>query len=174
MNALPRRILVPVEFERASRRAVRYARALASVSRGEICLLHVMPVPGGQTPTEDARFWRGLAERTLSGVAERMRLAPGTVTCVLSGPVAATIGKYAEDHDFDLIVLTGRCQPDWHGSLLGTTATAILRHSRVPVLVVPTCPRHDARAEGDAEEPVAVAASRTVERRRTARPGARG
>jgi nucleotide-binding universal stress UspA family protein len=168
MNALPRRILVPVEFESASRRAIRYARALSSVSRGEICLLHVMPMPGGNAPTEDERFWRGLAERTLSGVAERMRLAPGTVTCVLSGPVAPAIGKYAEDNDFDLIVLTGRCQPDWHGSLLGSTATAILRHSRVPVLVVPTCPRHETRAEDDTEEPAAVAAaSRTLERRRT-------
>lgn len=167
MNALPRRILVPVEFESASRRAIRYARALASVSRGEICLLHVMPLPAGKAGTRDERFWTSLAERTLSGVAERMRLAPGTMTAVLSGPVAATIGRYAEDHDFDLIVVTGRRQPDWHGSLLGSTATAILRHSRVPVLVVPTCTRRETRAEDDAAEPEAVAgAPRAVERRR--------
>jgi nucleotide-binding universal stress UspA family protein len=167
MTPLPRRILVPVEFERASRRAVRYARALSAVSHGEICLLHVMPGPSGRGATEDDHFWLGLAERTLSGVAERMRLAPGTTTAVVSGPVAATIGKYAEDHDFDLIVVTGRNQPDWHGSLLGSTATAILRHSRIPVLVVPCCTKRDRRREDDAAEPATVGvAPRTVERRR--------
>jgi nucleotide-binding universal stress UspA family protein len=167
MNALPRRILVPVEFDRDSRRAIRYARALSSAARGEICLLHVMPAAGGSHATEEDRWWTELAERTLAGLAERMRLAPGTVTCVLHGPLVATIGKYADDNDFDLIVVTGRRQPDWHGSLLGSTATAILRHSRVPVLVVPTCPRRVSRAEEEAEEPAAaVDAGRTVERRR--------
>ncbi|HEX6323177.1 MAG TPA: universal stress protein [Vicinamibacterales bacterium] len=168
MNVLPRRILVPVEFERASRRAVRYARALASVSRGEICLLHVMPGPAATPATENERWWRSLAERTLSGLAERMRLAPGTETCVLSGPVAPTIGRYAEDHDFDLIVVSGRREPDWHGSLLGSTATAILRHSRVPVLVVPTCAKRETRPDDQTAEPVeAAVALRAVERRRT-------
>lgn len=168
MNALPRRILVPVEFDRDARRAIRYARALSSVARGEICLLHVMPAPGGSHDTEGDRWWTDLAERTLAGLAERMRLAPGTVTCVLRGPLVATIAKYAEDNDFDLIVVTGRREPDWHGSLLGSTATAILRHSRVPVLVVPTCTKRERRAEEDTEQPAAVlAAPRTVERRRT-------
>lgn len=137
MKALPRRILVPVDFERGSRRALRYARALASASHGEICLLHVVPMPPGHRMAASDRWWMELAERTLAGVRDRARLAPGTTTEVLQGQVAPLVGKYACDNNFDLVVLSGRTTPDWHGSLLGTTATSILRHTRVPVLIVP-------------------------------------
>lgn len=151
MTSLPRRILVPVDFERPSRRAVRYARALAAASKGEVCLLHVVPMPAGHTPGARDRWVIGLAERTLAGVAERTRLAPGTSTCVLSGPVAPSIGAYAFDEGFDLVILSGRTQPDWHGSLLGPTAKAVLRHSRVPVLVVPAARARASRADAPRE-----------------------
>ena len=141
MSGLPRRILVPVDFERGSRRALRYARALASASRGEICLLHVVPMPPGHRMTASDKWWMALAQRTLAGVMERARLAPGTATEVLQGLVAPLVGKYACDNRFDLVILSGRATPDWHGSLLGTTATAILRHTRVPVLIVPGAAR---------------------------------
>lgn len=141
MSGPPRRILVPIDFDRRSRRTVRYARALACATKADICLLHVMPMPPGRPLTAKDRWWIDLAERTLAGVAERARLAPGSSTCVLTGPVPTSIGQYAVDNDFDLVILSGRGHPDWHGSLLGPTASAILRHSRVPVLVVPATRR---------------------------------
>ena len=144
MNALPRRILVPIDFDQRSRRAVRYARALACVVNAEICLLHVMPTPAGHALTTKDRWWIDLAERTLAGVAERARLAPGWSTQVITGPIPASIGQYAIDNHFDLVILSGRGHPDWHGSLLGPTAHAILRHSRVPVLIVPVARRASA------------------------------
>lgn len=145
------RILVPVDFERGSRRALRYARALASISKGEICLLHVVPAPAGQA---DDRWWIDLAERTLAGLADRARLAPGTATAVLSGPVAPLIARYACEQKFDLVILSGRSQPDWHGSFLGSTAAAIIRQCRVPVLIVP-CARA-ARTESEQDDTAAV------------------
>jgi len=138
MSGVARRILVPIDFERGSRRAVRYARALAAASNGEICLLHVVPAPPGHAPTSSDKWWMTLAERTLAGLAERARLKPGTSTYVVRGAVAPSIGNFACENHFDLVILSGRSQPDWHGSLLGSTASAILRHARVPVLIVPT------------------------------------
>jgi universal stress protein F len=138
MPTLPRRILVPVDFDRGSRRALRYARALAAASGAEIALLHVIAMPAGHPETKTDRWWKSLAVKTLAGVADSARLPPGTRTDVVAGDVAMAISKYACDEAFDLIILSGRHRPDWHGSLLGTTATAILRHARVPVLVVPS------------------------------------
>jgi nucleotide-binding universal stress UspA family protein len=131
---LPRRILVPVDFEHASRRALRYARALAAASGAEVELVHVIPGPAGQIGDE---YWINLARKTLTGLAERARFAPGTRTEVLSGPVAPAISQYACDQGCDLMILSGRRVPDWQGSLLGSTAAAILRHARIPVLIVP-------------------------------------
>jgi nucleotide-binding universal stress UspA family protein len=133
----PRRILVPVDFEAGSRRAVRYARALASAAHAEICLLHVVPSPPGYVPPASDRWWTRLAEKTLAGVVERSRLPPATESCVVHGMVATAVAEYAASHKIDLIILSGRRMPDWHGSLIGHTATAIVRHARVPVLIVP-------------------------------------
>jgi nucleotide-binding universal stress UspA family protein len=154
VSALPRRILVPIDFDRRSRRAVRYARALACVTKAEICLLHVVPMPPDRPLTSKDRWWIDLAQRTLAGVAQRARLAPGTSTCVLTGPIPASIGRYAVDHGFDLVVISGRGHPDWHDSLLGPTASAILRHSRVPVLIIPAAP-----VAGTARTPLKTAQS---------------
>lgn len=137
MTDIARRILVPIDFERGSRRALRYARAIASMSKGQICLLHIVPMPAGRDASQSDRWWIDLAERTLSGLAERAHLPPGTETRVLSGPVAPLIGKYACEHKFDLVILGGRSQPDWHGSYLGSTAAAIVRQCRVPLLIIP-------------------------------------
>lgn len=147
MNGVARRILVPVDFERgSSRRALRYARALASMSKGEICLLHIVPAPAGEE-VRGERWWIDLAERTLSGLAGRARLPPGTETRVLTGPIAPLIGKYACEHKFDLVILSGRSQPDWHGSYLGSTAAAIVRHCRVPILIIPAAVAKQATRE---------------------------
>ena len=137
MSALPKRILVAVDFEHGSRRAIRYARALADAARADVCLLHVLPMAPRAVPTARDRWWMQLALRTLSGLAERAHLKPGTRAEVLAGPEAATIAGFADAERMDLIIIGGRPTPDWHGSLLGPTATAILRHSHVPVLVVP-------------------------------------
>lgn len=165
MNGVARRILVPVDFERGSRRAVRYARALASASHGEICLLHVVPAPPGHTPTASDTWWMTLAERTLSGLAERARLKPGTSTCVVSGAVAPSIGTFACEHHFDLVILSGRSQPGWDGSLLGSTASAILRHARVPVLIVPAARAARAADTAGTANTSRDAASRHADRR---------
>lgn len=139
MKILPRKILVPVDFEHGSRRAIRYARALAAAAKADVCLLHVMPMAPSTRPGARDLWWMRLAEQTLAGCAERSRLAPGTTTEVLAGPPAPLIVDYAAKEDFDLIVISTRGTADWHGSLLDSTAAAILRHSRVPVLVVPEC-----------------------------------
>ena len=134
---MKRRILVPIDFESRSRRALRYARGLASATGAEICLLHVMPMASGVKPKACDEWWMTLARRTLAGLAERSRLKPGTRTEVLAGPIASTIAEFAEREQFELLVISGRAVPDWHGSLLGPVGLALLRQSRLPILVVP-------------------------------------
>ena len=142
---MTKRILVPVDFDERSRRAIRHARGLASAIGGEICLLHVMPMAQSARPAARDEWWMTLARRTLAGLAERARLGPGTRTEVLAGPVAATIAGFATREQFDLMVISARPTPDWHGSLIGPTALALLRQCRLPVLLVPACRRTRAR-----------------------------
>jgi len=157
MTGVARRILVPVDFERGSRRALRYARALASMSNGEICLLHIVPAAAVHDAVRGERWWIDLAERTLWGLAARAHLPPGTETQVLTGPIAPLIGQYACENKFDLVILSGRSHPDWHGSYLGSTAAAIVRHCRVPILIIPAA-RVAKQAAREEEGPAAASA----------------
>jgi nucleotide-binding universal stress UspA family protein len=133
-NAL-NRILVPVDFGAASRRALRFARALACKSGGSVTLAHVMP--GRGLSAADDKWWRGYAAETLQGCADRARLPAGSTTIVLRGNPAEAIAKYADDEAVDLVVLSGRGKRAWDGSYLGAVSLGILKHARVPVLVLP-------------------------------------
>jgi nucleotide-binding universal stress UspA family protein len=133
----PKRVLVPVEFEQATPGALQHARAIARATGADLCLLHVMPSPPAYVPRAADKEWMRVARRTLARLAARHRLPAGTSIVVLHGDVPRVIARYAAEEDFDLMVLSGRNKPDWHGSLLGSMATSILRHAKLPVVVVP-------------------------------------
>jgi universal stress protein A len=134
-----RRILAAIDFSPRSQRVLRYAAALAEMSGGEVAVLHVIPGPATGDPERTA--W---TERAMTTLREELRgagLDPSTGVHVLHGGVAEEIGRFACEHRADLLLLAGRAKPGWNGSWLGGTAETILRHARMPVLVLPGASR---------------------------------
>jgi hypothetical protein len=85
---------------------------------------------------------------------------------MLHGPVARTLSEYADDNAVDLIVMTTRGRQGFSRWLMGSVADQLLRHVRVPVLLLH--PREHplpiqfrrilVAMDGDIEEPVATSA----------------
>jgi nucleotide-binding universal stress UspA family protein len=139
-------ILVPVDFSALTGRLVTSAADLAKAIKAKVVLLHVVNFQLGAAVfdfevesasallammdrTADAKLaalGRGLARR---GVAFRLlRLGGHPATVIVeqarrSGAAYVVIGSHGHTAFFDL--------------LLGSTASAVLRRARCPVLVVP-------------------------------------
>ncbi|WKU14557.1 universal stress protein [Fervidibacter sacchari] len=59
---------------------------------------------------------------------------------VLSGRAANQIVAFAQEGNFDLLVIGAERKPLLHSVLFGTTTEAILRASPIPMLIVPAQP----------------------------------
>lgn len=129
-----RRILAAIDFSPRSQRVLRYAAGLAQMTGGHITVLHVIPGPASGDPEP---VWTERAIATLKQELLDAGLDPATPVHVVHGGVAEEVGRFACEHRADLLLLAGRAKPGWNGSWLGGTAETILRHARVPVLVLP-------------------------------------
>lgn len=129
-----RRILAAIDFSPRSQRVLRYAAALARMTGGDVAVVHVIPGPADGDPEP---VWTERAMKTLKQEVRDAGLDPSTDVHVLHGGVADEVGRFACAHRADVLLLAGRAKPGWNGSFLGATAETILRHARVPVLVLP-------------------------------------
>lgn len=130
-----RHILAAIDFSARTRRVLRYAGALARMTGGDLSVLHVIPGPVAATADDEA--WSEMAVKTLKAEIESAGLDANTPVHVIRGGVAQEVSRFACEHAMDLVIIAGRAKPGWNGSFLGGTAETILRHTRVPVLVLP-------------------------------------
>ena len=147
----PARILVPVDFSPPSATAVRWATRLLG-PRGRLQLVHVIvphmpviaemsvytPLPAS-TPEERARE-RGELERRLRELVDEAALARGIEVevelCEGFDP-ATQIAGAARRLGSELVCMPTHGRSGLGRALLGSVAQGVVRHSRVPVLVVP-------------------------------------
>ncbi len=143
------RVLCPVDFSDASRTALLHALALGHWYGAKVTVLHVfsevpivettaaglaIDVHAAKTPVEVAQIEERLHEfvSTTQGSAG----ATETVARVGAGVREAIIHQ-AVDTQADLIVLGSRGLTGLTRLVLGSTAESVLRHSTIPVLIVP-------------------------------------
>jgi nucleotide-binding universal stress UspA family protein len=140
------RLLVPLDLSSATDRVLAATRAVARDTRAEVWLLHVgEPNPdfvGYETGSEAVRGviaqeYRG-EHRKLQEYADALR-AEGIETTALTvcGPTAATILSEARRRGVELIVMATHGRGAVFDLLVGSVSHAVLRDSRVPVLLVP-------------------------------------
>ncbi len=129
-----RRLLVPVDFTPASRRALGWAALLQRTFEARVTALHVAPVhvtgtPGHleQTPPREIDVYR-FCEEAVPG------LAPGVQ--VASGSPWDTIVETADREQVDLLVITTHGHDSFLDRVIGSHAERIVRHACRPVLVV--------------------------------------
>ena len=142
-----RRILCPTDFSDFSRRALRYAVALARWYEAEITLLHVVPlVPSVATAT----FPPGVSPLTLEPVShdrileELRRFAEPAAavglrfdTVVRDGSAVGEVLDLARTLPADLLVMGTHGRGGFERLVLGSVAEKVLRKACCPVLTVP-------------------------------------
>ncbi|QIU87926.1 universal stress protein UspG [Yokenella regensburgei] len=137
-------IIMPVDvFEmELSDKAVKHAEFMAQ-ENGVIHLLHVLPGAASMTMSRFAadlrRFEEHLhqeAESRLKTMVGHFRINPSRIKIhVRPGNIRDVVNELAEELHADVIVIGSR-NPSITTHLLGSSASNVIRHAHIPVLVV--------------------------------------
>jgi len=137
-----RSIVVPVDLGEAalSRAAIDRAVAFAKLSDGRVMLVNVVPImPVMMLDTVPVSCEAEVADKAKAELADLVKtidLPPSRVAAVVRiGGVYHEILDVADEEGADLVVV-GSHRPAMATYLLGSNATAIVRHARCSVLVV--------------------------------------
>jgi nucleotide-binding universal stress UspA family protein len=134
------KLLVAVDHSNATERVLSAARDLASLSNGEVWVLHlrereVMPRAGlietESTDDAHAEVEAAVEELTKAGIK-----AHGVVRSTIYGYAAREIVEDAKSRDVSVIIMGSRGRSDLAGLVLGSTAHKVIHLADRPVLVV--------------------------------------
>ena len=140
-------ILVATDLSPEAMSCIPAVAQLARSVDARITLLHVLEtfeaVPHGSPlapplgPPENARAMEAARARL-----EQRRASFGSdiridLELVAGGDPAKAIAGYADAHDVDLVAMTTHGRTGFKRLALGSVAEAVIRQSRVPVLVLP-------------------------------------
>jgi nucleotide-binding universal stress UspA family protein len=134
------RVLVALDHSQASERVLAAARDLASLSDGEVRVLHlrereVIPrmglVADESSDEANTKVKAAVDELLQAGVK-----AQGEVRNTIYGHAAREIVDDAREYDASVIVMGSRGRSDLTGLILGSTAHKVIHLSDRPVLVV--------------------------------------
>ncbi len=138
-----RRILVPLDGSELAEQALPHANAVAQAFNASVELLQVVPIPEeGSSAADRPVGWEAEvaeAREYLGGIATRF--AQAGIEChsnVTSGSVADEILRFCEDAECDLIVMSTHGRSGLGRWVYGSIADRLLRHAKVPVLLVRT------------------------------------
>jgi len=134
------RLLLAVDNSDVAERVIGAARDLASLSNGEVWVLHVrekeiMPRGGFFMIESDAEA-QSVAEHAAKQLDDAGIKAHYEVQSTVYGQAARAIVTVARAHDAGVIVMGSRGRGDLASLLLGSTAHKVIRLSDRPVLVV--------------------------------------
>lgn len=148
-----KRVLLPIDGSAFSEQMIPHAAAFASVMQAEVVVLGVLQpvlavanvmIDTGPDPLVPLSHAPNGAEHDqppapeLDQAARTIREVSGVTasTVVLSdGQPARAIVDYANHHDVDVIAMTTHGRGAFQRAVAGSVADAVLRHSRVPLLL---------------------------------------
>jgi nucleotide-binding universal stress UspA family protein len=140
------RILVPLDFSTATERTLVTAIRLARATHGAVTLLHVAaPEPdfvgyaaGSPAVRTQVAHEHREEHRQLQAHAQALRdLGIDATALLIQGPTAATILAEAERLGADMILMATHGRSALADLLVGGVSHAVLRGSRIPVMLVP-------------------------------------
>lgn len=151
-NGIPagpyRRLLLPVDLEAASRRAVRALRRLDFGKQAEIALLHVYDAGaremlGRAGVTADQRrdylddCYRAASDGLRAFAALEGLEHAAQFVIESCGPMAADIEEFAADDGSDLLVVSRSDEGALGRAILGSVTEDLIRSGKMDVLVIP-------------------------------------
>jgi nucleotide-binding universal stress UspA family protein len=137
-----RRILVPVDFEASSKRALEVAADLALKFDAKLTLLHAWDVPAYSyanfyVPGDLWSLLEEAAKKQLGDMlAHTRRRVPHADSVLVNGPAGAEILKAIERENVDLVVIGTHGRQGLSRVFLGSVAEKVVRGSSVPVLTI--------------------------------------
>ncbi len=134
------KLLVAVDHSNVTRRVLGAARDLASLSGGEVWVLHlrereVMP-RAGLVETESTDEAKAQVDAAVYQLTSAGIKAHGVVRSTIYGYAAREIIEEAENLGADVIIMGSRGRSDLAGLVLGSTAHKVIHLADRPVLVV--------------------------------------
>jgi nucleotide-binding universal stress UspA family protein len=135
------KVLVALDGSEHSHRALAAAKELASLSDGELRVVHVREVDaafgrGGPLEVENEDTAQKYLRDTLTELSDSHRAATGVVRASPAGRIAVEITEEAVGWDASVIVVGSRGLNSLAAAVLGSIATKVIHLSKVPVLVV--------------------------------------
>ena len=138
-----KRILVPIDFSECSKKALRYAVALAKEHEAAITLLYAVPTHyavgeyGGINYAALEGDMRASGDKQLSAlVVDEVRGEVAADRLVRTGSAPAEIIEVARSLPADLIVISTHGRTGLKHMFLGSVTEYVVRHAPCPVLVV--------------------------------------
>lgn len=138
-------ILVPTDFSATADNALRYAFELAARGGAHITLLHVIYPNQGLENDVYQVFWDTYERERLDALEaltarfkseEPFQSVEVKVATEVGFPTP-TIGYYATEHHFDMIVMGTTGAGGLKSALLGSNTAGLAAHCKTPVLAVP-------------------------------------
>ena len=133
------RLLAAVDNSEVSPRVIAAAKDLASLSQGQVWVLHLREREFGRlglTPIESEEEAREPVKAGVDALTQAGIDAHGEVRETVFGHAAREIVKDAQEHDAGVIIMGSRGRSDLTGALLGSTAHKVIHLTDRPVMVV--------------------------------------
>jgi len=134
------KVLAAVDHSEVSGRVLAAARDLASLSKGEVWVLHLREreviAQLGRVPAESESEAESAVTSAVESLTAAGVRAHGEVRDTIFGHAAREIVEDAREHDADVIIMGSRGRGDLAGLVLGSTAHKVIHLADRPVLVV--------------------------------------
>lgn len=144
-----KKILVPTDFSENAQLAYRHAQEIAHRVGAKVDFIHIIPtltyfhksLSNMQAPLDvDQELYPTVQKEAVHQMQQAMddyitEETKGEAICNINRKPSTAIAEYAEEHNYDLIVMASKGQ---HKSNLmrGSTTNKVVRHSSVPVFTV--------------------------------------
>lgn len=140
-----KKILVPCDFSAPSKEALKVALGLASWSKAQIILLHVLAMPPvysglGEPLAFDPITYASLEEEAKKTL-DKMKVSAASksikvYTEVISGDLVSSVKSLIESRKIDLIIMGTSGASGFSEIFMGSNTEKVVRFSTVPVLAV--------------------------------------
>jgi len=141
-----KKILVPVDFSKKSEEALKVAAKIANKINGEIFVLHILDIPGGEIDMIDGhKVPKGpMAMMLFDSTHQKfdefldkdyLDNIPVYEKVMTDAPVEG-ISEFAKKNDIDFIVMGSHGTSGMEDFFVGSNTEKVVRSSKIPVLVV--------------------------------------
>jgi len=142
-----KKIIIPVDFSKHSEYALEAAAALAKKHNSELIIMHMLELSESifssstTDRSEETVFMLMVTNKKFEAFLDKPYLEGINYTPMIKHhKVLKEVDEVASELDVDLVVMGSRGSNDYDGVFLGSNTEKVVRHSKIPLLVVKSKP----------------------------------